>query len=207
MAIGLQSIPQVATVYGDQSAKVALEAVHGMTVFPGLGFDSASWVSDRLGQMTVSTWSKSTAADNSRQWTRGEHQRKVLMADEVMTMRSGSIVIQRSGFYGLMAGSIPYYRRRKYQNEAQLADPRQPQIAAVLNGMRQQITEPPGAWDLGERLLKQLVPSDKDSNTETDTATKPSESKDQDQKDQKKEPETPTQPQNLLTNLLSGGDT
>ncbi len=207
MAIGLQSIPQVATVYGDQSAKVALEAVHGMTVFPGLGFDSASWVSDRLGQMTVSTWSKGTAADNSRQWTRGEHQRKVLMADEVMTMRSGSIVIQRSGFYGLMAGSIPYYRRRKYQNEAQLADPRQPQIAAVLNGRRQQITEPPGAWDLGERLLKQLVPSDKDSNTETDTATKPSESKDQDQKDHKKEPETPTQPQNLLTNLLSGGDT
>lgn len=48
IAIGLQSVPQVETGYGQSDAKVALEAVHGMTIFPGLGFDSASWVSDRL---------------------------------------------------------------------------------------------------------------------------------------------------------------
>lgn len=63
--------------------------------------------------MTVSTWSKPTAADSSRQWTKGEHQRRVLMPDEVMTLRNGGIVIQRAGHYGLMAGSQTYYRRKK----------------------------------------------------------------------------------------------
>lgn len=215
IAMGLQSVPQVASVYGDQPAKVALEAAHGFLAFPGMGFDSANWISDRLGHMTVSTYSRATAADNSRQWTKGEHERKVLMPDEVMTMRSGSIVVQRSGYYGLMAGSIPYYRNRKYRNEAQLANPRQPQIAAALNGMRQEITEPPGAWDLGEQLLIQLIPPQTQQKEdrkvdESDTTTKPAESDDQDQrKDQKKEPETsPPQTQtNLLTNLLTGGDT
>lgn len=208
MALGLQSIPQVEAVYGQSEAKVALEALHGMTVFPGLGFDSASWVSDRLGQMTVSTWSKSTAADNTRQWTKGEHQRKVLMADEVMTMRSGSIVVQRAGFYGMMAGSVPYYRSRKYRDEALLADPRQPQIAAVLNGMRQQITEPPGAWDLGEQLLSQLIPVQAEETQVKPVEPKPGADEPKDQKDLETPPQTPTIPTNLLTNLLSsGGDT
>lgn len=199
MAIGLQSIPQVESVYGQSEAKVALEALHGMTVFPGLGFDSASWVSDRLGQMTVSTWSKSTAADNSRQWTKGEHQRKVLMPDEIMTMRQGSIVVQRSGYYGLTAGSVPYYRVKKYRSESSLADPVQPKIAKVLNGMRQEIVEPPGAWDLGEQLLSQLIPQEVEKS--------PPDTKEESPKTEPKlPPQTQTINNNFLTNLLSGGD-
>ena len=203
IAMGLQSIPQVASVYGDQPAKVALEALHGMTVFPGLGFDSASWVSDRLGQMTVSTWAKSTAADNSRQWTKGEHQRRVMMPDEIMTMRSGSIVIQRAGYYGLLSGSQVYYRGRKYRQEAVIADPNQPQIARMLDGMRHELTAPPGAWDLGERLLDQLLPQDEATNPDPDPAKQSPKSEPK----PASQPETPPQTQtgNLLTNLLSGG--
>ena len=195
MSLGLQSIPQVDAVYGESAAKVALEALHGFTVCPGLGFDSASWISDRLGSMTVATYSRATAADNSRQWTKGEHERKVLMADEVMTMRSGSILIQRAGFYGLLAGSTPYFRHRKYRVEASLANPNQPQIAATLNSMRKPLDTPPGAWDLGERLLSQLVPEEKEE--------KPSKSVPKPEELEATQNEKQTK--NLLTNLLSGG--
>ena len=201
IAIGLQSIPQVASVYGDSAAKVALEALHGFTAFPGLGYDSASWISDRLGLMTVATYSRATAADNSRQWTRGEHERKVLMADEIATMRSGTILIQRSGYHGLMAVSKAYHRQRRFRQEASIANPNQPQIAGVLNAMRQRLEAPPDAWDLGQRLLGQLIPKE---------ATNPDPAKQSPKSEPKPapQPETPSQTQtgNLLTNLLSGGD-
>lgn len=159
MALGLQSTAQLESVYGESLATVALEALHGYVSFPGLGFDSAQWVSDRLGQTTVSTWSRSTAMDNSRQWTKGEHERAVMLADEVSRLRAGFVVIQRAGFDGLTCRVSPYYRHRRFANEARLANPAHPQIAAALNAMRQDISEPPGAWDLGEQLLGRLVPS------------------------------------------------
>lgn len=60
--------------------------------------------------------------------------------------------------------------------------------------MRQEIVEPPGAWDLGARLLSQLIPSDEKEESpkiESKPETLP--------------PQTQTTNNNLLTNLLSGG--
>ena len=161
MALGIQSIPQVEAVYGQTQAQVALEAMHGSTIFPGLGFDSASWVSDRLGQTTVVSYSKSSGSGpGNGQWTQGEHQRAVLLPDEVSKLRPGSVIIQRSGYHGMIVAAQPYYRWKKYRTEAVVADPNQPQIAHRLNAMRSEITEPPGAWDLGEQLLQQLIPKE-----------------------------------------------
>lgn len=167
VAIGLQSVAQMEAVYGESAATVALEALHGFTAFPGLGYDSAQWVSDRLGQSTVTTWSRSTAADNTRQWTRGEHQRPVLMSDEVSRIRIGSAVVQRSGYPGLMIQTRPYYANRRYAAEAAVANPSHPQIAAQLNQMRHPVIEPPGAWDLGEALLERLLPEEEPAETPT----------------------------------------
>lgn len=158
MALGLQSVPQLDAVYGESRAKVALEAMHGFLAFPGLGYDSARWVSNRLGQETVTTWSRSTAADHSRQWTKGEHQRAVLMPDEVSRIRSGWTVVQRSGYPGLMLQSRVYFRERRFSAESATANPATPRIAAVLDSMRQPVMEPPGAWDLGASLLSRLLP-------------------------------------------------
>ena len=158
IALGLQSTAQLDAVYGGSPAKVALEALHGYSAFPGLGFDSAQWVSDRLGQGTSTTWSKSTALDSSRQWTKGEHQRAVMLADEVSRFGQGGLIVQKIGYNGLGGRVRLYFRVGKYRHEALLANPKNPQIATVLNGMRQEVLDPPGAWDLGEQLLERLVP-------------------------------------------------
>lgn len=161
LALGVQSIPQVEAVYGQSAARVALEAIHGMLVYPGLGYDSAKWVSERLGTATISQWSASqSSGGTARSWSQQSHARALATPDEISSLRGDRVLVLRFGAYALKLQSSPYYRDRRYAPEARLADPQNPQIAQMLDRMRQPLDVPPGAWDLGTGLLTRLEADD-----------------------------------------------
>ena len=160
--LGLQSIRQLNDVYGTDKASAIADASHVVVAFPGLGHDSADWVSDRLGMATATTHTRQTGRDGSVSFGPQQFQRKVLLADEVSTLHRSRIIVQRGGRRAALITARPYYNNPRWRAEARAGDPRHPQIAERLEAMRHSQTgESPNLEELAQRLLgRPFVPPD-----------------------------------------------
>lgn len=151
--LGLQAIRQLNDTYGPDKASAIVDTAHCYLAFPGLGHDSAEWVSDRLGMTTVITHVRQTAASGQPTFSPQTFQRKVLLADEVTTINRGRLIVQRSGRRGCLIAARPYYNNPRWRAEAKAGNPAHPEIAQRLDAMRRNLPPAPNLEELAERVL------------------------------------------------------
>lgn len=151
--LGLQATRQLNDVYGQDKASAIADASHVTLVFPGLGHDSASWVSDRLGQTTVISHVRQTAANGSPTFSPQTYQRKVLLPDEISTLNRGRVIAQRSGRRGCLIAARPYFSNPRWRDEARAGNPSHPEIAQRLDAMRHSLSAVPSLGELAQALL------------------------------------------------------
>lgn len=152
--LGLQSIHQPETVYPAGEAKTILSSVHAVFALPGLDPDSTKWVTQHLGVGTTRTHRRTTARDGSVSWVPEQHQRQVLEPDEVASLPSDRILVQRMGYSGTLLRARPYHQVREWREEAQAGNPASTQLAERLESMRHPVPTPPDLRNLSEQLLR-----------------------------------------------------
>ncbi len=152
--LGLQAIRQLNDVYGADKASAIVDTAHCYLAFPGLGHDSAEWVSQRLGQGTVVTHSRQTAANGQPTFSPQMFQRAVLLPDEVTTIHRGRVIIQRSGRRASLIWQRPYFNNPRWRDEAKAGNPVRPEIAQRLDAMRR---NPNGAASTLDEIVKGLL--------------------------------------------------
>ncbi len=151
--LGLQAIRQINDVYGADRASAIVDTAHCYLAFPGLGHDSAEWVSDRLGMTTVITHVRQTAASGQPTFSPQTFQRKVLLADEVTTLNRTRLIAQRSGRRASLIWQRPYFNNPRWRAEALAGNPSHPEISERLDAMRRSLPPAPSLEALAERLL------------------------------------------------------
>ena len=162
LVLGLQALPQLAATYGQDEARALLGAVHGYVALPGLGQESAEWVSKGLGSATVAHHKRSTSGQGAAQWDTQIGQRALLLPDEVSRLAADRLIVHRSGSGPTALRMRPYYADPRWAAQAKIADPVHPQIAEALAayqaahdrpappGLAQRVTELFAEMGLGE---------------------------------------------------------
>lgn len=172
IVLGLQALPQLAAVYGRDEANALIGAMHGYVALPGLGQESATWVSAALGAATVMHHKRSTSGQGAAQWDTQISQRPLLTPDEVSRLAADRLIVHRLGSGPTALRMRPYFADPRWAAQAALADPAHPQIAEALAAYRAtDRPTPPGldqrAYDLLIEMGVDMTPAEKSDTSDT----------------------------------------
>lgn len=136
--LGLQSLSQLAHVYGPDEAKIIADALYSWIVFPGLGYESAKIVSDRVGigeGYSISV-SQSTGQGVSISSSISKHARATLTPDEISRIPAGHMLVHSADTQPCLVAGVRYFTQLPWQRAARIGFPDDPQISAVLGDYR-----------------------------------------------------------------------
>lgn len=112
----LQNFSQLDAAYGTDDAETIRANANTHLLLPGAGLRECQYYSERIGNTTVATWTRSRkpgawtgVADT---WTESEAQRKLLAPEEIRTMPPRSVLLLRSTLPPMLLTATPYYEDR-----------------------------------------------------------------------------------------------
>jgi type IV secretion system protein VirD4 len=113
----LQNFSQLDAAYGADDAETIRANANTHLLLPGAGLRECQYYSERIGNTTVPTWTRSRKpgawtglADT---WTESEAQRRLLTPEEIRTMPPRSVLLLRSTLPPMLLTATPYYEDRK----------------------------------------------------------------------------------------------
>jgi type IV secretion system protein VirD4 len=120
----LQNFSQLDAAYGADDAETIRANANTHLLLPGAGLRECQYYSERIGNTTVPTWTRSKKpgawtglADT---WTQSEAQRRLLTPEEIRTMPPRSVLLLRSTLPPMMLTATPYYEDRKLSQLANI---------------------------------------------------------------------------------------
>lgn len=112
----LQNFSQLDAAYGSDDAETIRANANTHLLLPGAGLRECQYYSERIGNATVPTWTRSRKpgawtglADT---WTESEGQRRLLTPEEIRTMPPRSVLLLRSTLPPMVLTATPYYEDR-----------------------------------------------------------------------------------------------
>ena len=112
----LQNFSQLDAAYGSDDAETIRANANTHLLLPGAGLRECQYYSERIGNTTVPTWTRSRKpgawtglADT---WTESEAQRRLLTPEEIRTMSPRSVLLLRSTLPPMLLTATPYYEDR-----------------------------------------------------------------------------------------------
>lgn len=113
----LQNFSQLDAAYGADDAETIRANANTHLLLPGAGLRECQYYSERIGNTTVPTWTRSRKpgvwtglADT---WTQSEAQRRLLTPEEIRTMPPRSVLLLRSTLPPMLLTATPYYKDRR----------------------------------------------------------------------------------------------
>jgi type IV secretion system protein VirD4 len=122
----IQSFAQLDRVYGPEVAETIKDNANTHLLFPGAGLRECRFYSERIGDTTVSTWSRTTRGGGSLfgsddvTYTEGQTRRRLFTPEELRTMSERTILLLRSALPPMMLSATPYYEDRSVRHLAKL---------------------------------------------------------------------------------------
>jgi type IV secretion system protein VirD4 len=120
----LQNFSQLDAAYGADDAETIRANANTHLLLPGAGLRECQYYSERIGNTTVPTWTRSRKpgawtglADT---WTESEAQRRLLTPEEIRTMPPRSVLLLRSTLPPMLLTATPYYEDRKLSQLANI---------------------------------------------------------------------------------------
>ncbi len=120
----LQNFSQLDAAYGSDDAETIRANANTHLLLPGAGLRECQYYSERIGNTTVPTWTRSRKpgawtglADT---WTESEAQRRLLTPEEIRTMPPRSVLLLRSTLPPMLLTATPYYEDRSLARLANL---------------------------------------------------------------------------------------
>src|SRR6266480_4266359 len=110
----VQSFAQLDRVYGPEVAETIKDNANTHLLFPGAGLRECRFYSERIGDTTVSTWSRTTRGGGSLfgsddvTYTEGQARRRLFAPEELRTMSERTILLLRSALPPMMLSATPY---------------------------------------------------------------------------------------------------
>lgn len=111
-ALGIQSLNQIKQVYGQEESVSILENLKTKFAFPGLGFESAKYMSDLIGSKEISTTSTSFGKDNLSHSV-SKQKRELLTPDEIRRIPDEHLVAVVDNRNPIMTQQMRYYKDQK----------------------------------------------------------------------------------------------
>ncbi len=112
----LQNFSQLDAAYGADDAETIRANANTHLLLPGAGLRECQYYSERIGNTTVPTWTRSRKpgawtglADT---WTHSEAQRRLLTPEEIRTMPPRSVLMLRATLPPMLLTATPYYEDR-----------------------------------------------------------------------------------------------
>lgn len=120
----LQNFSQLDAAYGSDDAETIRANANTHLLLPGAGLRECQYYSDRIGNTTVQTWTRSRKPGDwtglADTWTQGEAQRKLLTPEEIRTMPPRSVLLLRSTLPPMLLTATPYYEDRSLSRLADI---------------------------------------------------------------------------------------
>jgi type IV secretion system protein VirD4 len=120
----LQNFSQLDAAYGSDDAETIRANANTHLLLPGAGLRECQYYSERIGNATVPTWTRSRKpgawtglADT---WTESEAQRRLLTPEEIRTMPPRSVLLLRSTLPPMVLTATPYYEDRSLNRLANI---------------------------------------------------------------------------------------
>jgi len=124
--LAVQSVSQLYHVYGEHTAQAIMKSANVHLILPGVGLDEAKYYSESIGDATVRTQTQTTTETEGGTRTsrmRGETGRRLLMPDEIRTLRKGRVLMFPLSSAPMIVKAKPYYKDRKIAHLANLSYP------------------------------------------------------------------------------------
>jgi type IV secretion system protein VirD4 len=111
----IQNFAQLDERYGPHAAETIRENANTHLLLPGAGLRECTFYSERIGDTTVKTWTRSRrggrdlwgVADET--WTEAETRRRLLTPEELRTMPARTVLMLRSALPPMLLTATPYY--------------------------------------------------------------------------------------------------
>lgn len=122
----IQSFSQLDSVYGQDAAETIKDNANTHLLFPGAGLRECRYYSERIGDTTVKTWTRTTRGGGSlfgptdASYTEGQTRRRLFTPEELRTMSPYSVLMLRSALPPMMLKATPYYEDRSVRHLANL---------------------------------------------------------------------------------------
>ncbi len=122
--MAIQNFAQLDDRYSKEIAETIRANANTHLVLPGAGLRECQYYSERLGETTVRTWTRtrrnaSLLWDDST-WTEGETGRRLLTPEEIRTLPSNTVLMVPSAREALRVKATPYYQDRTLKRLANL---------------------------------------------------------------------------------------
>jgi type IV secretion system protein VirD4 len=112
----LQNFSQLDAAYGADDAETIRANANTHLLLPGAGLRECQYYSERIGNTTVPTWTRSRKPGSwtglADTWTQSEAQRRLLTPEEIRTMPPRSVLLLRSTLPPMLLTATPYYEDR-----------------------------------------------------------------------------------------------
>jgi type IV secretion system protein VirD4 len=121
--LAIQSVSQLYHVYGEHTAQAIMKSANVHLILPGVGLDEAKYYSESIGDATVRTQTRTTTETEGgtrTSWMQGETGRRLLMPDEIRTLRKGRVLMFPLSSAPMIVKAKPYYKDRKIARLANL---------------------------------------------------------------------------------------
>jgi type IV secretory pathway TraG/TraD family ATPase VirD4 len=111
----IQSFSQLDSVYGQEVAETIRENANTHLLFPGAGLRECRYYSERIGDTTVKTWTRTSRGGGSLfgtedvSYTEGQTRRRLFTPEELRTMKLYNVLMLRSALPPMMLTARPYY--------------------------------------------------------------------------------------------------
>ncbi len=111
----IQSFSQLDSVYGPEVAETIRENANTHLLFPGAGLRECRYYSERIGDTTVKTWTRTSRGGGNLfgtedvSYTEGQTRRRLFTPEELRTMKLYSVLMLRSTLPPMMLTARPYY--------------------------------------------------------------------------------------------------
>ena len=113
----IQAFSQLEELYGNHVAEIIMENAHTHLLFPGAGLRECKYYSERIGDTTVDTWTRTVKSDGAiffptkeESWTQSEARRRLFTPEELRTMPKGTILAVPAELPAMMLNVTSYYK-------------------------------------------------------------------------------------------------
>lgn len=120
----IQNFSQVDERYGREASETIRENANTHLLLPGAGLRECTYYSQRIGDTTVRTWSRSSRGSSwwgtDDTWTEGEARRRLLTPEELRTMPERTMLMLRSSLPAILPKGTPYYEDKRVAHLANI---------------------------------------------------------------------------------------
>ena len=123
LLMACQSFAQLEELYGRQDATTIRTNSTTQLLLPGAGLEECKYFSERVGDTTIVSHSRSSRSGSDDTWSESETKRRLYTPDELRTLPERSLLMIRGRIPALMVRAMPYYEDRSLARRANLSIP------------------------------------------------------------------------------------